>query len=474
MTRSSRFGILAYLILSFDLFCAAGTFRFDGIVIQGNTKTKAVVFRDQIPFEVGELLTSDQLMRIPEQVESNLRNLNLFNEVHCLVSILKEDDGVIPWKLYIAVIEKWYLWPIPFLEFADRNVNQWSEFRFDPDRTNYGVYLFQYNLGGMNHTLKWSLIHGYTRMQGVEYQSARIGTQRRVRVSAEFRNSSNTEVWVSTSNNRLNFFASENLRAITRQKAHLGIQYYRSPNKSIYAAGTVGGIRLNDTNVLELNPYFLGDGIGKLKFSMGQLSYTEERRNNRFLPTEGTYLELGSSFSMLRSDEGRLQRVSSVGLRTGAWFKLGSKTSVYGVVRGNVKWSNRPLPYVEARALGYSDYIRGYEYRVIDGHAFGYVRHGVRYHILEDRIPINRMPLSNYRIVNTKILAGLFLDHGYVADSHILNRGDRYENELAGTYLYAYGLSMEGSFYYDKVFRFEISRNASGDAGVSLYFRQAI
>ena len=52
------------------------------------------------------------------------------------------------------VKEKWYIWPIPTIEFADRNFNIWADSSFDPSRTNYGLYLFTYNLFGLNHTLK--------------------------------------------------------------------------------------------------------------------------------------------------------------------------------------------------------------------------------------------------------------------------------------------------------------------------------
>lgn len=477
MKQCFRNGLFACVLLfSGQALFAQNTeiFRLDSIHISGNNRTRNWVILNQLPVQQGVLVSGEDLAGVPDMVKSNLTNLNLFNQVYCLVRVLPKEGEIIPWQLYIMVVEKWYLWPLPFLEFADRNVNQWSEFDFNPDRTNYGLYLFQYNLGGGNHTLKLSFIHGYTQMFGIEYESPRIGSRRRWGISAASKTLSNREVWVSTTDNRLIFYRSPSNQAYQRLLIEGGITYHITPNRNFEILPVFQRHELNDTLILEKNPFFLGNGVTLTDLYGFAFVYREEFRDNRFFPTKGHYAECGTSLHILNPADNQRQTVASIAGRLGIWRHVGGKISQYHIFRGSYRLSNRPLPYFESRALGYKDYIRGYEHRVIDGNAHVYFRHGLRYRIWDKPLTITKLPLRNYRKVESTILGGIFLDHGAVDDGNILNRSGVYGNELSGNYLFGYGISVEASFYYDKVFRFEMSRNADRDLGLSLYFRQAI
>ena len=86
---------------------------------------------------------SDNFLELVRKSEERILNLNLFNEVN--ITINTNESPSTNCHVLVEVVEKWYVWPIPFVEFSDRNFNVWKNLAFDPGRTNYGLYMFNYN-----------------------------------------------------------------------------------------------------------------------------------------------------------------------------------------------------------------------------------------------------------------------------------------------------------------------------------------
>jgi len=71
----------------------------------------------------------------------------------------------------INVRERWYLFPIPYFRWVDRNFNQWwNEQNRSLDRVNYGINLRQSNVTGNNDKLNAAFITGYTQQFSFRYQ----------------------------------------------------------------------------------------------------------------------------------------------------------------------------------------------------------------------------------------------------------------------------------------------------------------
>ena len=131
------------------------------IQIEGNEKTKDFVIKRELLFEKDSFYRYNKdFERLINLSKSRITNLNLFNKVDIETTIDSINHYEVCFKIVIRVVEKWYHWPIPFIEFSDRNFNVWGNLDFDPKRTNYGLYVFNYNLWGRNHTLKTKLKTG--------------------------------------------------------------------------------------------------------------------------------------------------------------------------------------------------------------------------------------------------------------------------------------------------------------------------
>src|SRR5690606_8051971 len=80
------------------------------------------------------------------------------------------------------------------------------------------------------------------------------------------------------------------------------------------------------------------------------------------------------------------------------------------VFRGSIGFP-AAQPYIFSRNLGYEfDYIRGFEYYVMDGSAFSLLRLDAKRMLLDKKI---RLPLRYFEVIPIKILAKVYTDGGF-------------------------------------------------------------
>ena len=75
-----------------------------------------------------------------QRSEENLHNTSLFNSIK--ITWLQEKDNV---TFYILVTERWYIFPLPIFEIAERNFNVWWQTK-DFSRVIYGGTLNWYTI----------------------------------------------------------------------------------------------------------------------------------------------------------------------------------------------------------------------------------------------------------------------------------------------------------------------------------------
>ena len=125
------------------------------------------------------------------------------------------------------------------------------------------------------------------------------------------------------------------------------------------------------------------------------------------------------------------------------------------------------LNFFQKRILGYDDqYIRGYEYYVIDGLDAILVKNDLRFKVFDRTINWGRLVwLDAYKKMATQVFLAPFVDLGIANDPWA-----QQSNDFNGRLLPGYGLGLNFRFYYDKVFRVEWSRNVLGEAGIYLHW----
>jgi len=154
---------------------AQETVVVDSIVLVGNNKTyPSVIFRE-LTLRKGDTLFRAELNQKIEQSRKNLLNLPLFNFVEVSTDqVQKPTEGII---ITFTFTERWYIWPYPILEVADRNFNAWWKTQ-NLSRINFGGYVLIENFRGRLERLKLLAKGGFDQKFEIEYFRPYINRQK--------------------------------------------------------------------------------------------------------------------------------------------------------------------------------------------------------------------------------------------------------------------------------------------------------
>lgn len=434
--------------------------RISAIQIEGNLKTRDLIIHRELPFQSGDTVPLSELTGLLETAKNQLVNLNLFNEV----LVTSDSASFFEVRVHIKLTEKWYFWPIPTLEYADRNVNQWYSFKLNPERLNYGLYNFRYNAFGLNHTFKVALIHGYTRNYGVEYRIPYWDKKRQWGGALQASRRLNHEIVYATVHNRQQFYKDPD-RDVNRRSSISGILFFRPEIFTRYHLNA-GYYRqqVSDT-VLKLNPHFSRGGINFSMIYIG-LGVHYQKTDNEHYSTKG--LITGAAISLNRLPETHQNWIDLSGW--GEHYKpLIGKFSHALFVGG--RWRNNiSIPYPLTSALGFRYYVRGFEPYVIEGNNFILIKSEFRYDLLKDQLlSTGFIPLKNYKKTITSSQLTFFGDAGLVEPG----KDAVNHNDFASKWMAGVGLGWNWVFYFDKVVRFEYSVNHTGDFLGNLHFTKS-
>lgn len=157
-----------FFFLSFAFaFSAKGQITIRSITINGNNKTKSYIIQRELPFKIGSIVSADSLESLTSLAQHQIFNTSLFNEAK-VESIMVDSTTA---DVLIHVKERWYLFPLPYFRWVDRNFSQWwNQQNRSLDRVNYGMNFRQSNFSGNNDRLVIGLITGYTHQAILRYQ----------------------------------------------------------------------------------------------------------------------------------------------------------------------------------------------------------------------------------------------------------------------------------------------------------------
>lgn len=431
------------------------------IKIQGNNKTRNSIILRELPFNQGDTLVLSDLDKLLKTASDQLVNLNLFN----IVDVFADTNSLPEVVVEIRLVEKWYFWPIPTIEYADRNLNQWYSFKLNPERVNYGLYNFWYNVAGLNHTFKVSLIHGYTRNLGLEYRIPYFDRKKQWGGTVLASRRLNHEVVYATHNNQQQFYKNAGEDVNRRNSASFSLTYRPKIFTRFYINPGFYRQSVSDS-VLVLNPNF--NPVGRT-YSMlySGLGMVYQKTDNLRYPTRGVIAGTSVWFNHLQEGKQNFFDIQAWGE---AYVPLKNKFSVASFLGGRFR-TNAILPYPLTSALGFKHYIRGYEPFVVEGNQYILFKNELRYDLPFSFYTFKRFrkaPFKNYRTAMISSQLCLIGDAGYVQGNP-----ERNENSYASIWMAGAGVGWNWVFYFDKVVRFEYSVNREGKFYGNLHFTKA-
>jgi outer membrane protein assembly factor BamA len=244
--------------------------------------------------------------------------------------------------------------------------------------------------------------------------------------------------------------------------------YYRRGIHTIHSASVrIEKVHFADTLLLA-NPdyFFMGKTGGAFLNFFYKLKI--DHRDARYYPLSGWYTDLEiskSGFGMQFEGPVDIFWIKSAS----RYYKPLSPRWYFGA-GASVKWSSTSdQPYYFMQGLGYErDFVRGYEYYVVDGEDYSLFRANLKFAILPQRVSnIACIPSEKFSRIHYASYLNLYADVGYVWNS---KHSGLYGNELPESLLYGAGLGMDVVTYYDKVLRVEFSVNKSGESGIFIHF----
>ena len=436
-----------------------------GIAVEGNKKTKERIILREIDFSIGDSIPLSVLQTRLEKNQLLLLNTSLFT--HAKINIAEWDEQTGAIELKIELKEAWYIYPFFSVELADRNFNVWwVEQNRALNRLNFGLRFYYVNFTGQRDLLKLVLQYGYTQKLELEYTLPYLNKAQTIGFTTNFLLTRNKEVGYTSFENKLLFNRQDNDNLLKRLRFGAGLIY--RPGQTFFQRLEIQFAKNNITDIIstDLNPDFFLDGKNQQQYLSLKYQFSYDSRDIRPYPLSGDYF----SISLKKEGLGIFNDLNTLKLKSAFahYFSLNKKISLESIIQGQYSLLRNQQPFYNYRALGYEDdYIRGYEYYVVNGLDYGLVKTSLRFELVNREFNWGKsMPLKQFKIMPFKLYLSLNNDLGYVKDPFY-----EIDNDFSNRLLYGTGLGLDFVLYYDKVLQFEYSFNHLWENGVFLHFK---
>jgi len=427
------------------------------ITIKGNDICKRSILLRELNITENSLLSKDSLNELLNLNRLRLENLALFNEVVLVTDFITTDT----FNLNIIVKERWYIIPEASFQLADRNFNQWwVEQHHDFNRINLVLAAVNKNFRGNREELSIYTQFGYTQKYALNYirpfinKAQTIGwglylgyaTNRQIYYSAD----SNKQVFAGTYTGPILNHLFEGTISLTYRPAFATRHLFSMAFKYQDAADTI----------LQLNPNYFGNHQSVFRYI--ELAYRLEMNHtdNWNYPTKGQKLVINDIF---RWGITGFNWQNYINVEAGAFSRLGNNFLFAAILRGRITIPNNQ-PFILTEGLGFmANYVRGYEYYIINGSQYGLLRLDLKYELFNHTF--KNIPIKYFTAFPLRIYPKLFVDAGYCN----VNNGNLYNNFLGNTLLSSAGIGLDIVTAYDFKIRLEYALNALLQKGLYLH-----
>lgn len=425
------------------------------INIVGNRKTRRSIILREMSMQEGDSILKAELADITELNRKRVFNLSLFTDVVILTD--SSTPGAIVWD--IIVKEQWYLIPEFTFKLADRNFNVWwVEQNRDIRRANIGITLKNRNFRGNLEEISATAQVGYTQKFGLQYYRPYIDKNQKHGFGFKFFLSRNEEWFYRTDSNKWEFARTPG-RYITNSFEASGSYILRPAYASRHLIeATFKSQTVQDTFTLLNGDYFLN---GQQHMELIELLYRYDLNmvDNWNYPMEGLKVIV---HSILRLGIKGFNWQNVYLAEIGKFNNLGKKFYSSHIFRGRIAFPEKqPYVYVSAMGVG-NEYIRGYEYYVIDGSHYGILRNNLKYELLN--IKIKKLPIRYITNLPFRLYPKIYTDVGYGRNRFPGN------STLNNRFLYSAGAGVDFVTAYDIKLRVEYTWNHLGEKGLFLHF----
>lgn len=424
----------------------------DEIILEGNRITKPHIIHRELLFQSGDTISLGEFGNVLSSSRENLLNTSLFN----FVEIDAKPNVLNKYVINISFIERWYLWPFPTLDIHERNVNTWLE---NPslDRVSYGVYVVKDNFRGRMERIRFNLRMGYNERYAFSYRIPYLNHGQKLGISFSAGLTRTREVNYITFDNRQMFYKNPLKPVRTEIYAQSLLTFRKSFYNTHYLRFRYNYFDFADT-LKYLNPNFFTGDATDVQFFSFKYEHISDHRDIKAYPLTGYFNKLSAVQQGFNVFDNDVSPVFSLENSYRRYWNL--KNHWYFAAGLNVKASVGSRPdYFLQRGLGYNNnFVRGYEYYVVDGQHFAVLKTNLKYNVVPQRVKrLPFIPGDKFGLLHYAIFINIFADAGYINDRYFYHQNSYSNSFLAGS-----GIGIDFVTYYDKVFRTEFTYNRHG------------
>lgn len=419
------------------------------VFLHGNTRTKDRIILRELDIKTGDTIRLAQLDTILKINRNRVYNTRLFNEVKFTLL----PDSAQYNSLLIEVTERWYIFPIPIFELADRSFNEWwyNQNR-KLNRINYGIRFADKNFRGRKEELRLTVQGGFTTKLGLGYTIPYLNKKQTVGLDFETNYDQNKQVSFQTFENKQVFIKDHDLM---RERLRLGVTVFL--RKSFFGTHSFSlkytGTRVADT-VVRLNPNYFNNGANNQRYMQLGYHFKYDKRDVQSYAQKGYLIDFNVTQNGLTSSDDI--HYASLDLAFAQYKPLGRNFYFASLTKGKMYTSDK-IPYYNIMGLGYNqDYVRGYDLYVIDAQSFALQRFTFRKKLLEKEIVASSfLPIKQFSKVPFSIYLNTYYDVAYAYSATAFPGNQYLSNEM----LRGGGVGIDIVTYYDSVIRLEYSIN---------------
>ena len=465
---SSLISLLIWISLLFtvsSLTAQQDSVTVSEIILEGNRRTKEQTILREMDLKKGDKVAVSDLTEVLETNRLQLLNTGLFILVK--VNIKEWDEEVGRIKLAITFQENWFLYPAPIFELADRNFNVWwTQQNASLSRVNFGIRFTHINLTGRRDRLKAVVQFGFTRKFELAYNLPTIGNNPNWGLIGEAFFADNKDIGFKTVDNTLQFDRFEDRVLLRRFRFGGGVSYRKGIFHFYTAKLSYHKNDIDDFVIKELNENYFLDGATRQELFYFSYNYTFDNRDFKPYPWKGQILSVTfekEGFGIFKDRNGMYLTTSYA-----KYFPFSKKLSLETIGKTRVALLRGTQPYNNYWALGYEDdFLSGYEFFVIDGLDYFYLKTSLRYQLFNKEINWRKMMLiPQFRVMPLQIYLSLNNDTGIVNDNQFSDL-----NSFGNRWLYGGGLGLDFVFYNDKIVQFQYSVNHLGQNALFLHYQ---
>jgi len=423
------------------------------INITGHTKTKDAVLFRELNIQKGDCINLKNLDELTSINQQRLMSLLLFNEVRISWTSISVDSI----NMDIFVLDKFPIYPKPNLEFADRNINVWlNEENHALNRINIGLDLIHMNFRGRREVVEVGGQLGYTQKLRLLYSIPFINQKQVYGAGFSISGLRNKEVAYKTKDNKLLFFRDYEQFVLQQYEFAAWLTY--RPKYAVTHRAQLNFIQYHiaDT-VAQLNPNYLGNGNVSKNLLQFQYRLDYNGVDNWEYPLKGERLVGLFTQNMPLFDR---QWQSVFYLQYDRYFNPFKHYYISTIFRGKTSFPKQQAD-IFRRNLGYDfDYVRGFEYYVIDGSDFALLRLNLKRTILDRKI---RLPIRYFEVIPIRVYGKIYGDAGISHDR--FNITDRLNDKG----LFSAGIGLDIITLYDLKFRIEYTFNNLNEKDLFLH-----